>query len=192
MSTRASATPSPTRRSRTSSTERRPQPRPRLPARARWRSTRPPRPVVDPAMAADIVWLDAFVTNPDRTVANPNLLVWHGRLWCIDHGAALYIHHTWRDPGRARARGRSSAIARPRPAAVRRLDRGGRRAAGAAARIASCSAASSAAIPDAWLPDDRVIGGRGRPAGGLRRYLRGAGSRRAPFVEEAERARRAA
>ncbi len=24
--------------------------------------------------------------------------VWHGRPWLIDHGAALYIHHTWRDP----------------------------------------------------------------------------------------------
>ena len=55
-------------------------------------------PPIDPAMAADTVWLDALVTNPDRTARNPNLLVWHGRLWLIDHGAALYIHHTWRDP----------------------------------------------------------------------------------------------
>src|SRR5688572_21014114 len=55
-------------------------------------------PPVDPRVAADAVWLDAFVTNPDRTVRNPNLLLWHGRLWLIDHGAALYIHHTWRDP----------------------------------------------------------------------------------------------
>ena len=39
-----------------------------------------------------------LVTNPDRTAQNPNLLVWHGRPWLIDHGAALYIHHTWRDP----------------------------------------------------------------------------------------------
>ena len=54
--------------------------------------------VIDPAFAADVVWLDALVTNPDRTAQNPNLLVWHGRPWLIDHGAALYIHHTWRDP----------------------------------------------------------------------------------------------
>ena len=54
--------------------------------------------VVDPDFAADVVWLDALVTNPDRTAQNPNLLVWHGRPWLIDHGAALYIHHTWRDP----------------------------------------------------------------------------------------------
>ena len=55
-------------------------------------------PVVDPDAAAAIVWLDAFTTNPDRTASNPNLLFWHGRTWLIDHGAALYIHHTWRDP----------------------------------------------------------------------------------------------
>ena len=48
---------------------------------------------VDPGLAADIVWLDALVTNVDRTAANPNLLVWHGRPWLIDHGAALYRHH---------------------------------------------------------------------------------------------------
>ncbi len=48
--------------------------------------------------AADIVWLDALVTNIDRTPRNPNLLSWHDGLWCIDHGAALYVQHTWRDP----------------------------------------------------------------------------------------------
>jgi hypothetical protein len=46
-----------------------------------------------PGTAAEIVWLDALVTNVDRTPRNPNLLVWHGRLWLIDHGAALYFHH---------------------------------------------------------------------------------------------------
>ncbi len=49
----------------------------------------------DPETAAAIVWLDAFTANPDRTWANPNLLVWHGRPWLIDHGAALYFHHRW-------------------------------------------------------------------------------------------------
>ncbi|MGH2560700.1 MAG: HipA family kinase [Thermomicrobiales bacterium] len=52
-------------------------------------------PVVDPALASAIVWFDAYVTNVDRTPRNPNLLVWHGKLYCIDHGAALYVHHTW-------------------------------------------------------------------------------------------------
>jgi hypothetical protein len=47
----------------------------------------------DPELAADIVWLDALTTNVDRTPRNPNLLIWHGRLWLIDHGAALYLQH---------------------------------------------------------------------------------------------------
>src|SRR3954469_18742533 len=48
---------------------------------------------LDPALAAAIVWFDALVTNVDRTPRNPNLLVWHERLWLIDHGAAFYAHH---------------------------------------------------------------------------------------------------
>jgi hypothetical protein len=47
----------------------------------------------DPALAAEVVWLDAFTTNVDRTPRNPNLLLWHDRLWLIDHGAALYLQH---------------------------------------------------------------------------------------------------
>jgi hypothetical protein len=50
-------------------------------------------PPPDPAFAAAVVWLDALVTNVDRTPQNPNLLWWHRRLWLIDHGAALYWHH---------------------------------------------------------------------------------------------------
>ena len=50
-------------------------------------------PPPEPGFAADVVWLDALVTNVDRTAQNPNLLWWHGRLWLIDHGAALYFHH---------------------------------------------------------------------------------------------------
>ncbi len=46
-------------------------------------------------VAAKILWLDAFTANVDRSWRNPNLLVWHGRLWVIDHGAALYFHHGW-------------------------------------------------------------------------------------------------
>ena len=46
-----------------------------------------------PELAADVVWLDALTTNVDRTPRNPNLLVWHGRTWLIDHGAALYRQH---------------------------------------------------------------------------------------------------
>jgi HipA-like kinase len=48
-----------------------------------------------PAEAARVLWLDAFTANVDRTWSNPNLLVWHGNTWAIDHGAALYFHHSW-------------------------------------------------------------------------------------------------
>jgi hypothetical protein len=55
-------------------------------------------PLVEPpdsGLASRIVWFDALVTNVDRTPRNTNLLVWHKRLWLIDHGASLYFHHNW-------------------------------------------------------------------------------------------------
>lgn len=55
-----------------------------------------------PELAAAIVWLDALTENVDRTPRNPNLLVWHQRLWLIDHGAALYKQHAGLDPAAAR------------------------------------------------------------------------------------------
>lgn len=51
-----------------------------------------------PELAADVVWFDALVTNIDRTARNPNVLMCEGSPWLIDHGAALYVQHTWRDP----------------------------------------------------------------------------------------------
>lgn len=50
---------------------------------------------IDPLLASKIVWLDALITNVDRTVRNTNMLMWHKELWLIDHGASLYFHHTW-------------------------------------------------------------------------------------------------
>jgi hypothetical protein len=58
----------------------------------------------DPELAADVVWLDALTTNVDRTPRNPNLLLWHDRLWLIDHGAALYLQHGGLDPAAHAAR----------------------------------------------------------------------------------------
>ena len=60
-------------------------------------------------LASAIVWFDAYITNIDRTPRNANLLVWHRRLWLIDHGAALYFHHTW-NRYRDRSRDRFPAI----------------------------------------------------------------------------------
>lgn len=147
-------------------------------------------PEVDPAQAADIVWLDAFATNPDRSVANPNLLLWHGRTWLIDHGAALYIHHTWRDP-ETHARQPFERIrdhvllpyAEPVEAADARL----------APRLSRGLFADLAAgIPDAWLPDDDRAGDAAAQRSAYVDYLDGRLAANARFVEEADRARRAA
>ncbi|HEY4151098.1 MAG TPA: HipA family kinase [Chitinophagaceae bacterium] len=52
---------------------------------------------VAPALASQIVWLDSFLANVDRTARNTNMLVWNKELWLIDHGAALYFHHSWQN-----------------------------------------------------------------------------------------------
>lgn len=49
----------------------------------------------DALLASKIVWLDAYITNVDRTFRNTNMLLWHKELWLIDHGAAFYFHHSW-------------------------------------------------------------------------------------------------
>ena len=51
----------------------------------------------DADLASRIVWFDGYVTNVDRTPRNANMLMWHRKLWLIDHGAALYFHHAWTD-----------------------------------------------------------------------------------------------
>lgn len=50
---------------------------------------------VDEQTASRIVWMDALLTNVDRTARNTNMLIWHKDLWLIDHGASLYFHHSW-------------------------------------------------------------------------------------------------
>jgi len=148
------------------------------------------RDIIEAEYAADVVWLDAFVTNPDRTAQNPNLLVWHGRPWLIDHGAALYIHHTWRDPD-AHARRRFERIGDhvllPYAGSIAAADE--RHAGRIDERILT---GLVAALPDVWLPDDQAAGDADAQRRAYVRYL----SRRleAPrdFVEEADRARTAA
>lgn len=56
---------------------------------------------VDALTASKIVWLDAFLTNVDRTRLNPNMMIWHNELWLIDNGASLYFHHSNRNPEEA-------------------------------------------------------------------------------------------
>jgi hypothetical protein len=145
--------------------------------------------VIDPSFAADVVWLDALVTNPDRTVQNPNLLVWHGRPWLIDHGAALYIHHTWREPDEHARR----PFERIRDHVL--LPYAGSIAAADARHAQTIDATLLrdlvAALPDGWLPADPAIGDAAAQRDAYVRYL---GRRLAPpraFVEEAERVRAA-
>lgn len=60
--------------------------------------------------ASRVVWLDAFVTNPDRTARNPNLMIKDRTPWLIDHGAALYVHHDWESLNNERIRTRFDYI----------------------------------------------------------------------------------
>lgn len=66
-----------------------------LPGALNWEPAARPQVAAD--LAARVVWFDAFITNVDRTPKNPNMLRWHRALYLIDHGAALYFHHDWRD-----------------------------------------------------------------------------------------------
>lgn len=50
---------------------------------------------IDADLASRIVWLDAYITNVDRTFRNTNMLMWHKELWLIDHGSSFYFHHSW-------------------------------------------------------------------------------------------------
>jgi hypothetical protein len=145
----------------------------------------PYRPAVDPPpaadLAADIVWFDALVTNIDRTARNPNLLRWHGRTWLIDHGAALYVQHTWREPRQHARRGFPQAadhILLPAAGSLEEAD------ARLAPRLDRATLASVVAtVPDAWLAEPRAH---------YVQYLVDRLEAPRAFTADAERARRAA
>src|SRR4051794_13969211 len=140
----------------------------------------PPAP--EPDLAAAVVWLDALAMNVDRTPRNPNLLMWHERLFLIDHGAALYVHH---EPGglAAHADRPFAAIADhvllPFAGSIADIDE----------RLAPMVDADVietivGTVPDAWL-EGSPDAARREYAGFLERRL---GAPRA-WAEEAERAR---
>jgi hypothetical protein len=141
---------------------------------------------VDAELASRIVWFDAFVTNLDRTPRNTNLLVWHGRLWLIDHGAALYFHHDWRD-GAARSRNPFALIAQhvllPFASRIDAAD-----AALSAALTSEVLTRIVALIPDAWLADEPSFASHDAHRAAYLTYLQD--RLRAPrtFAEEAVRA----
>ena len=144
----------------------------------------------DPGLASRIVWFDAFVTNLDRTARNTNMLVWHRKLWLIDHGAALYFHHAGLDdPG---------AAMNPFPLVRDHV------LLPAASRIAEVDADLAARltrpvlegivglIPDAWLGDGAAspAAAAAARAAYLDHFMRRLAAPRA-FVAEAVRARHA-
>jgi hypothetical protein len=134
---------------------------------------------VEPAFAADLVWLDAFVTNVDRTPQNPNLLVWHGQVWLIDHGAALYFHHA-DTPAAGHASGAFAPIAQHvlLPAAGSILEADARLAPRVTRELLETVAA---AVPASWLDGvDRSV---------YVDYLCARLEAPRAFVEEAEQAR---
>jgi HipA-like kinase len=104
---------------------------------------------LDALRASEVVWLDALTTNVDRTPRNPNLLVWHRNTWLIDHGAALYQHHSGRDlVGRAREPFPLIAehVLLPVASSLREAD------ARLSSRLdANAVAAAVALVPDDWL-----------------------------------------
>ena len=145
----------------------------------------------DADLASAIVWFDAFVSNVDRTARNTNMLIWHRKLWLIDHGAALYFHHDW-DGYLERATDPFARIKDhvllPFASALREAD----------ARLSVLVTHDAierivALIPDAWLVGDASGTSAHADAAAhrdaYRRYLQRRIEAPRAFVEEAIRAR---
>ncbi len=143
----------------------------------------------DPDLASRIVWFDAFATNVDRTVRNTNMLLWHRRLWLIDHGATLYFHH---------APGWESDTAKPRDPFAMIKHHVLLRYATRLAAVDEASARQLAPeilatildwIPDGWLTEREPKRDPGHVRAAYRRYFVGRLAAPSPFVAEAIGAR---
>jgi len=141
----------------------------------------------DTHLASAIVWFDAYVCNVDRTPRNVNMLIWHRRLWLIDHGAALYFHHAWS--------GRDHPAAMPFPLIK---DHALLKYAGAIEQVdahmqqqltAAKLGETVAAIPDSWLPDDPGFENKEAQRAAYLRFLVERLRISQVFVQEAVRAR---
>lgn len=140
----------------------------------------------DEDLASAIVWFDAFVCNVDRTSRNANMLMWHRRLWLIDHGAALYFHHAWTQHDRHA----TSPFSLIKDHILLRL----------AARLPEIDAqmrsrlrADALAnivdlIPDAWLPEDPGFDGKAGQRAAYLNYFQARLRSSDIFVGEAIRA----
>ena len=142
---------------------------------------------LDADLASSVVWFDAYVTNVDRTPRNTNMLMWHRNLWLIDHGAALYFHHTWanyrersRDPFALIKDHVLLRLAASLEAADARLSE--RLTPEAIAGVVQM-------IPDAWLAGDALFGSSGEYRAAYVEYLVKRLEAPRAFLEEAIRAR---
>jgi hypothetical protein len=139
-------------------------------------------------LASAIVWFDAYVTNVDRTPRNPNILLWHRRPWLIDHGAALFFHHSWHGHRERMASPFPQIrnhVLLPRAASLEDADSRLR-----AALDESTLGALVNALPEEWLETTRAV----YPSPAEQRevyleYLLGRLAASSAFVEEAMRAR---
>ena len=141
----------------------------------------------DADLASRIVWFDAFISNVDRTARNTNLLMWHRRLYLIDHGAALYFHHGW--DGDVSGADKAFPLIRDHV-----LLRGASRLAeidgGMAAVLTEATIAGIVAdVPDAWLQGPDGFGDPATQRAAYVRYLVRSVAQRDAFVQEAIRAR---
>jgi hypothetical protein len=140
----------------------------------------------DADLASSVVWFDAYVTNVDRTARNTNMLMWHRRLWLIDHGAALYFHHTWnnyRERSREPFTQIKNHVLLRFASSLREVDSKMR------GQVSSDIIGSIVKlIPDVWLAGDSSFGGPNQHRDAYIEYLQ---SRLEPphaFLEEAIRA----
>jgi len=141
---------------------------------------------VDAELASRVVWFDAFVTNLDRTPRNTNMLVWHGKLWLIDHGAALYFQHDWRDYlDRATSPFAlvKDHVLLPVASELARVDD-----AMAATLTPSLLADIVQSIPDAWLLDEAAFTSKAEHRAAYLRFLQRRLEAPRAFVTEAIRA----
>ncbi|MFL5037238.1 MAG: HipA family kinase [Microvirga sp.] len=141
----------------------------------------------DALLASRIVWFDAFVMNVDRTARNSNMLLWHRRLWLIDHGASLYFHHQW-DDYMARSTSPFSPIKDhvllPMAAALEDADK--------ACRLQLSGEVIARAvdlIPDDWLNDTEVFADAASQREAYCSFLAARLQASPTFMEEAVRAR---
>lgn len=147
------------------------------------------KPPPDPDLASAVVWFDSYVTNVDRTPVNVNLLMWHGDMWLIDHGAALYFHHNWGDY-LARSRSPFGYVKDHvlLPFANRLIEADAalrqRLASGVIRNIVSL-------IPDEWLGDEPLFADSAEHREAYVQYLLARLEAAPIFVEEAIRARAA-